>query len=127
MGVCAPLLYWMCTSEAQKKVAKKQGISPFFSLKIFRVTKHLMSGARATGSLPLHFSRSLSFFMRSVSFSFIFSCCPFSSKKLMENELAWKKRFRGEIQMRYLEKKEQRLVNRVGCSASTRYFIYDDI
>ena len=117
----------MCTSEAQKKVAKKQGISPFFSLKTFRVTKHLMSGARATGSLPLHFSRSLVFHALRFVLFYLF-VLSFFVEEVMENGIAWKKRERGMIHEIFRRKGTTPWVLGVVCF-SPRYFyvmmIYD--
>ena len=85
----------MYTSEAQKKVAKKQGISPFFPLKTFRVTKHLMSCARNRVFAFALLSFSLVFYALRFVLFYLF-VLPFFVEEVMENEIAWKKRERDD-------------------------------
>ena len=89
----------MYTSEAQKKVAKKQGISPFFSLKIFRVTKHMSCARNRVFAFAL-LSFSLVFYALRFVLFYLF-VLSFFVEEVMENEIAWKKRERGMIQMRF--------------------------
>ena len=123
--MCTLIVLDVYVRSAKKSGEETRDLS-LFPLKTFRVTKHLMSCARNRVFAFALLSFSLVFHALRFVLLYLF-VLSFFVEEVMENGIAWKKRFRGEIQMRYLEKKEQRLVNRVGCSASTRYFIYDDI
>lgn len=92
--MCTLIVLDVYVRSAKKSGEETRDLS-LFPLKIFRVTKHLMSCARNRVFAFALLSFSLVFYALRFVLFYLF-VLPFFVEEVMENEIAWKKRERDD-------------------------------